>query len=274
MGKLNFAIDESRCIHCDSCVKECPRRIICDPDPVPSIPPEMEENCMACQHCLTICPPGAVSIFGKHPEDSIPLNSETLPTPHKLATLLRGRRSIRRFRQENVDKALIHEIMATVSNAPTGCNAMDVHFSLIDDIDVMHRFLGKVVAGLENAAQSGRDVPEHLLKAAAKYRESGIDTFFRGAPHLLVATTGEQAVCGPEDIIISLTYFELLAHSFGLGATWCGYLKFVTDAVPELKLELGIAENKYLYGVMFGKPAIRHCRTAQRDEAAKIRVIK
>ena len=43
MGKLNFAIDESRCIHCDSCVKECPRRIICDTDPVPSIPPEMEE---------------------------------------------------------------------------------------------------------------------------------------------------------------------------------------------------------------------------------------
>ena len=89
-----------------------------------------------------------------------------------------------------------------------------------------------------------------------------------------MATTGEQAVCGPEDIIISLTYFELLAHSFGLGATWCGYLKFVTDAVPELKLELGITEDKYLYGVMFGKPAIRHCRTAQRDEAAKIRVIK
>lgn len=274
MSKLNFIIDEKKCIHCGSCVKECPRQIICDTDPVPSIPPESEDNCMRCQHCLTICPAGALSIFGKAPEASIPLNSETLPTPHKLAVLLRGRRSIRRFKHENVDRGLLKEILATVSNAPTGCNAMDIHFSLIDDIDVMHRFLNKVVSGLENAAQAGRDIPEHLLKAAAKYRESGVDTFFRGAPHLLVATTGDKAVCGPEDIIISLSYFELLAQCSGLAATWCGYLKFVTDAVPELKLELGIAEDKYLYGIMFGKPAIRHCRTAQRDDAATIKIIK
>ncbi len=274
MGMLNFTVDENKCIHCNSCVKECPRQIICDNGALPSIPEELESKCMACQHCLTICPAGAISIFGKLPENSTPLNSGNIPEPHKLAAFMRGRRSIRRFRQENVDKNILREILDTVANAPTGCNAMDTRFAIIDDIEVMRRFREKVIAGLENAAANGRNVPENLLKAAAKYREEGIDIFFRGAPHLLVATTGENAVCGQEDIIIALTYFELLAQNYGLAATWCGYLKFVTDAVPELKLELGIPEDQYLYGIMFGKPAVKHCRTAQRDQAVNIRIIK
>lgn len=30
------------------------------------------EECWRCQHCLAVCPQGAISIFGKKPEDSLP----------------------------------------------------------------------------------------------------------------------------------------------------------------------------------------------------------
>ena len=98
-----------------------------------------------------------------------------------------------------------------------------------------------------------------------------MDEIFRGAPHLLVVSAGEKATCAKEDVDLSLAYFELLAQCSGLGTVWCGMLKLVLDAAPELRSCLDLGPETPFYGMLFGYPAVRYARTVQRDDAASVR---
>lgn len=52
---------------------------------------------------------------------------------------MRGRRSIRHYRDENVEPVLLKNLPATVANAPTGVNRRDRTFTVIDDNVAMGR---------------------------------------------------------------------------------------------------------------------------------------
>jgi nitroreductase len=88
---------------------------------------------------------------------------------------------------------------------------------------------------------------------------------------LLVVSARETAPCGAQDVVLALSYFDLLAQSSGLGTTWCGCLDFASRAVPEIRDILGLGSDTPFYGMMFGYPAVRYFRTVQRDNAAGIR---
>ena len=273
MDSLNFRIDPGKCVRCDACVRDCPWGIISREGDLPAIPEPPEGGCLACQHCLAVCPTGAVSIFGLKPEDSLSLTDGSVPTRQQMRALVRGRRSVRQFRDEDVPSAVIDELLADLAHAPTGCNDRDLTFAVVPGRAGMRALRERVTAALEARQKAGDPVLEFLVDAAAAYRRDGTDEFFRGAPHLLVVSPGEKATCGQEDAVLALAYFELLAHSAGLGATWCGMLKFAVDAAPELRKPLGLAAGGYFYAMMFGRPDVRYARTVQRDTVARIRRI-
>jgi Nitroreductase len=271
MTKLNFSVSESKCTQCDACVDDCPAHIIVRGETVPTIAAEDEDACIECQHCLAVCPTGAVSIFGRSAENSIPLTAAGVPSLQQMELLLRGRRSVRQFRKENVSKDLIDRLLATVANSPTGCNDRDLTLSVVDDRAEINLLIERLVTAIESKIASGVPVHEFLGGAAAAYRKDGTDILFRGAPHLLIVSAGDKATCPQEDINIALAYFELLAHCAGLGATWCGMLKFAIDVVPELRPILGLEPDTLFYAVLFGHPAVHYARTVQRDDAAALR---
>ncbi len=275
--RLEFKADSARCSRCGACALDCPVKIIKqEKGSLPSIAAELEESCLRCQHCLAICPTAAISILGLKPEDSLGLKPEDLPGFEQEERLLRGRRSVRHYRKESVKPELIDKLLAAIANSPTGCNAMDLTFTLIDGKADMDRFLEKAICSLEKAKKEGR-IPEELgflYGAVEAYRKDGVDLIFRGAPHALIVSSGEKATCPAEDVVIALSYFELLAQSAGLGTVWCGYLKFVLDAAPELKDLLGLPRKAQFYAILFGHPSVHYARTVQRDKAAEIRRAK
>ena len=274
MPQLHFTVSESKCTQCDACIGDCPAGIIIREGTVPTIKPESEGACIECQHCLAVCPTGAVSIFGRNAENSMPLTTEALPSLRQLELLLRGRRSVRHFREDNVSRDLIDRLLATVANSPTGCNDRNLIFSVIDDRAEINLLIERLVASLESKIASGETVHEFLANAVAAYRENGTDVLFRGAPHLLIVSTGDKATCPQEDIHIALAYFELLAHRAGLGATWCGMLKFTIETLPELRPILGLGPETLFYAILFGHPTVHYARTVQRDDAAVVKRIK
>lgn len=76
----------------------------------------------------------------------------------------------------------------------------------------------------------------------------------RGAPHLILATTRKNFPRGRENTILSLTYLELFATSFGLGSCWAGLFEMcaLSDHYPLLEL-FDIPEDKVITGaVMVG----------------------
>jgi Fe-S-cluster-containing hydrogenase component 2 len=272
--RLNFTVDAEKCIRCDACVRDCPPGIIRVNAELPEVTESLEGNCLQCQHCLAVCPTGAVSVFGLKPEDSLSLADGALPSQSQMKTLVRGRRSVRHFLDENLPAKCIDELLSDTAHSPTGCNDRDLMFSVIDDRVVMRTLLEKVVNALEERKKTGVPVPAFLVDKAARYRREGVDEFFRGAPHLLVVSAGTRATCGAEDVIIALSYFELLAQSAGIGTTWCGMLKFVVEATPELREFLWLSATAPFYAMMFGRPDVRYARTVQRDTAAEIRRIQ
>src|SRR5512138_2781635 len=126
---LEFNVDAQKCTKCGQCVADCPPRIIAMADGYPAIAPENEASCYRCQHCLAICPTGAVSILGLKPEASRPL-AGNFPDPDRLEMLIKGRRSVRHYRDENLDPELLQHLLEVAWYAPTGVNSRQVRFTV------------------------------------------------------------------------------------------------------------------------------------------------
>ena len=84
---LQFTIDRELCTQCGACVDDCPFHIIELTPDYPALNPARAHHCIRCQHCLAVCPTGALSILGLSPADSLPL-PESLPAPDLSFTTL------------------------------------------------------------------------------------------------------------------------------------------------------------------------------------------
>jgi nitroreductase len=219
-----------------------------------------------------VCPSGAISILGKKPAESRPMADIRIPSLKQMDDLVRDRRSIRHYRDENVDPALLSGLLETLAYAPTGVNRQELTFNVIDDKTVMSRFRDRLLTALTEAAAK-RGCPSRLKLMASQPREVAERRIFRSAPHVLIVSAPVEAPCAAQDVIVALSYFELLAQSAGLGTVWWGLLKFIVAGVPEVKSFLGIPDNHEYYAVLFGMPAIKFARIPQREGAAKVRRI-
>lgn len=259
---VRFQVDEARCTQCGECAADCPGNAISmNGYPVMS----SEERCFQCQHCLAICPTGAVSILGLDPDASIQL-AGNLPEPDRLATLIKGRRTVRRYTGRDLAPELIDELLAVACHAPTGVNRQAVLFSVIREGAVMETLRSEVMAklvGLKEKLPAG-----YLTYAVQAWQENGRDIIFRGAPHLLVTSAAKHAICPAQDCLIAMTTFQLMAHARGVGTVWDGMFMAVLSLFPELLSRLGIPEDHLLgYAMAFGEPAVEYHRTVQRGPA-------
>jgi nitroreductase len=238
----------------------------------PGVSPEDEGRCLRCQHCLAVCPQGAISIFGLSPADSLPIDPSALPNLDQVERLVLARRSFRRYRDVDVDPALLERLLDATAYAPTGVNCRQLVFSVVSDRTVLGRLRDQLLTSLSEASAAGRIPPEAQRVAAivtSAWRQ-GRDVVFRGAPHMLIVSSPPDAPCAQQDVVIALAYFELLAQSAGLGTCWCGYIRRLLEALPDRKPAFGVREGHVYYPMLFGVPASRYARTVQRRGVATV----
>ena len=264
---LNFTVDTEKCIQCTQCAKDCPVKIIRYEDGYPNIASSRESRCLRCMHCLAVCPTGAISILDIDPENCTPLKNN-LPSDEQLETLMKGRRSVRRFKKDNVDRELIDRLIDVAVNGPTAKNAMRMNFSVVDDNKVMEKIIVRTYEHIGKAVKEGRVSEQYAhFKAFNTAFEGGTDIIFRKAPHMLVVSSSSAGSSPATDVAIACTHFDLAATNAGLGSLWCGFAKQAFEGfVPEYKELLGIPEgDDHLYIMMFGHPAVKYYRTVQRS---------
>ncbi|MDC7222198.1 MAG: nitroreductase family protein [Spirochaetales bacterium] len=264
---LELKIDQELCTKCGECIKDCPVLVLEFDGGVPSVKEGKGDQCIECQHCFTVCKPGALSIFSLDPARSTPLEGN-LPEPEKMKTLLEGRRSVRRYKKEGVEPGLLKGILESVRNAPTGVNRRSTALHVIDDREVMDELRRLTYKGIGEALDSGT-LPEELKSYAGflgAYEKKGIDVIYRDAPHGLFTSAPKSNPSGVTDGVIALAYFEMLAVSHGLGVVWDGIAKVGLKTVAREAYDfLGIPEDHELVYVMpFGVPAVKYYRTVQR----------
>lgn len=275
----NFHVDQEKCIGCGLCIKVCPGGILhlseqrkCEMDEIDSFG---WNGCWKCEHCLAVCPKGAISIFGKQPEASLPPVKAESAAP-VLDALIANRHSCRRFLKKDVAPEIISSMLQMVGNAPNGGNKQQVQFALIDDREQMNAFRRLAYTEMDRLADAGV-YPAGFDKTSyedMKRWEKTVrpEMLFCGAPYLLIPHAPLGKGEPVEDVNIAAAYFELLCASRGLGCVMMTFPKDALKNMPQIRAMLQVPEDHYV-GVMlgFGWPEIRYSRGAQRGvEEARI----
>jgi nitroreductase len=235
-------------------------------------------GCWRCQHCLAVCPTGAISILDKKPENSLPLPPAEMGT--YMERLVTSRRSCRRFLDQNVDPALLDRILSAMAAAPTGGNAQGVEYTVIDDKERVHEIWRLAYAKMDADAKrhvythSFSDFYYRKMKESEQTVRKG-DLLFCGAPHLFIAhekCAGKWAEDSKVNCDIATAYFELLCNAHGLGTAIMSYpAEVLNELAPEARAMLGIPGDHYTkLMVGFGYPEIPYARGVQKDRSAKI----
>lgn len=266
-----FEVNKEKCIHCGLCIKDCSACALSfDENNVPQID---ESRCFKCQHCMAVCPVGALSVCGKNPENSDAIWQQN---PDNILNLIKSRRSVRHYKQQNLDFEKMQKLKEMLKFVPTGCNNHRLHFSFIDDIEVMNEFRGYVNGKILDALTNKTIKP--LVEKFGRYSKrflDGEDIVFRTAPHMLVVSTPVDAPCADIDPTIALSYFELYAQSMNVGTCWCGLGKFCLLVLPELSEYLQVPQGyKASYVMLFGEPDVKFARTVQPEEVKIVSVKK
>ena len=91
-----LTIDENKCKQDGICAAECPRQIITQEDDArfPQVAEADEAYCMACGHCVAVCPHGALSVTGVDIEDCPEIEKKLFLSWDQAEQFLRSRRFI------------------------------------------------------------------------------------------------------------------------------------------------------------------------------------
>ena len=155
-------------------------------------------------------------------------DSKTVSTNETLK-VIKSRRSIRAFKDEQVKEADLQAIIEAGLYAPSGMNKQTWHITVIQDKKILDKMTDMFIA---QAKKSGKG-------PAAKNPKFRI---FYGAPTGIVVSAEDNMQYAPVDCAAAQENMLIAAESLGLGAGWeqMNMVLFEGDQGKELIKELGI----------------------------------
>ena len=227
--------------------------------------------CLLCGHCAAICPQEAVSIpfmdsthAQKRPEDWN-IGYE------KVATFLKGRRSIRSFENTNIDKSEIEKLIDVARYAPTGSNTQTIKWMVFSN-DKMGALTKFIIDFLKSKKDSIGAEQQMFFNKIIGAWEKGQDPILRKSPHLILVhgiSSPSTEIIKHIDGTIALDYFELIAAAAGFGTCWAGFFYFaIAEKYEPLMEYINLPKDHVCHGaVMFGKPKVKYHLIPSRNKA-------
>lgn len=139
------------------------------------------------------------------------------------------RRSVRKFKQEQIKDEELDLILKAGVYAPSGMNKQSWQFTVVQNKEKIER-LAKVVR-------------------EALGRDAGYN--FYAPPTLIMLSNDKENTNGLADCSCALENIFLMANSLGIGSCWINQLKTICDEkeVRELLTSFGIPENHIVWGM-------------------------
>lgn len=265
-----FTVDAAKCKRDGICVADCPAFVLMMPETggPPVVAPGGEARCIRCGHCVAVCPHGACAVAGISPEDCPPVREDLSLSREQADQFLRGRRSIRVYRDEAVPREALAELIGIARYAPTGTNSQQIRWIALPTRQAVARVAGHAIDWMEHAVETRAPLAEaYGFAPIIQAWEAGFDIITRGAPALVFATAPEGYLAGPTDCTIALSHLDLAAPTRGLGACWAGFVMIAAASWAPLREALGIAGGYALGGAMMvGYPKHKYYRLPPRRE--------
>jgi len=233
-------------------------------------------GCIACGHCIAVCPEDAVVHSGFDPALFTP-TPETNVTPELLVDFLRSRRSCRSWLDREVPKEALDKLIDIARYAPTGHNAQNVSFIVIRNKEIIKKVSGLAAEFYGNLAAMVEKAPDgfpptvremvHSFKLNYEFFKAGKDRIFRGAPVVCLFHAPSENPSSIDNCLYAAFHVVLAAHSMGLGSCINRYFVSAAEYTPAIGEALGLPEGHKIYGsVALGWPAHRYVRLVSRNE--------
>jgi len=302
-------VQEESCTGCGRCVEVCASRTLAMLGGKVSIATRMFMGCIGCGQCAMICPTGSITVAGRRfdagdlvelsplekrapPDalDALLLSQWDAHDEHqwiaRALALLLSRRSVRTFRAEEIDRAVVERILAMTSTAPMGIPPSEVGIVVFHGREKVRQLAADAVGSFRRALkffrplmlglmrpfmgrtdyQTMRDFVRPLLQHIVEHWDAGEDVFAYEAPLAMLFHAG--AMGDPADSYIAATYAMIAGQSLGLGSCMLGTTAALAHD-PALKAKYGIPrENKVGLGLLLGYPAVHFQRGVRRRLAS------
>ena len=220
-------VNETVCTGCGLCVRACPKALISMQDDKAFI---KDDECFECGHCAALCPADAIEYEWTKAQigDKI-----VMPDFETVERVVHARRSVRKFKNEAVDKALLTKLMTFGSQAPTGSNRQGLRYIVTSP---------EMTQKLEELAQKQAPHSVEYIKESAARKLDGITL---GAPHIICLYAEKEL--GAFNAALAGATMDLAAQPLGLGFCYNGILLRLYNESKEMQRLLPIPQDMRMY---------------------------
>lgn len=268
---ITIKVDKATCRGDGKCVEICPTKVLRmnEKEKVPEFIPGGEDLCINCGHCFAFCPVGSIELSMMNVKDSMRLDYSKLPAKEQVELFLKGRRSIRAYKDEPVANESIEKLLDIARYAPSGINRQPVNWLVINNQDKVQQLGASVVSWMEGLLKSKSPLAESLhFDRLVESWKNGQDRICRNAPCVVIAYGLKDDPMVPQSCTIAAAYLELAAFGFGLGACWAGYVHMAVNMSENVGKLVGLPGRATAgAAMMLGHSKYRYSRIPFRNTA-------
>jgi len=164
---------------------------------------------------------------------------------------------------------LLKKLLATARYAPSGINLQPVSWKAISSTEKVQELAESILNWMKTLiAQEHPLAKTFRMERHVTAWEKGEDRICRQAPQVIIAYGLKDNPTAASAATIALTYLDLIAVSYGLGACWGGYIQFAANTDILVKKHLGLRSRENCYGAMLlGYPQHKYSRIPLRNPA-------
>jgi ferredoxin len=285
-----ITINYERCTACGTCVAVCKDFDLKIEDKKLVLTDKPAFGCITCGQCVAVCPNDAITITGRTMNEDdffdIPVDYKK-PSFDELYNMLISRRSIRDFKDKDIEPEIINKILDLAATAPMGIPPSDVEVLVLNGKEKVKEFADDFVKSLKNMKFIFSPFAMSLMRpflSKEKYmmyknfvaplvnnlissNEKGVDHALYAAPCAIYFYGTQYA--DTADQYIAATYATIAAESLGLGACMIGCIgPFISKGGSKLKAKYGInPKNQDGLFIIIGYPKYKYRKAIKRTFA-------
>jgi nitroreductase/Pyruvate/2-oxoacid:ferredoxin oxidoreductase delta subunit len=267
-----MTVDKERCIGCGMCVKDCfPKDIemIDEKAQISNI------TCFKCGHCIAVCPTNAISIDEYNMDEVIDYDKEKFHVdPENLLNFIKFRRTIRQFKDREVEEEKISKIIEAGRFTGTAANLQDISYIVLrENLEELRGLTLKslkdmgeyLLANLTPETMAYKHYAKMWIDMYKEYTENpqSKDRLFFNAPAIIVVTANLQI-----NGALASSNMELMTNALGLGTLFSGFFVKAANETKEIRDLIQVKEGKEIVTCMIlGYPDVKYKRTVPRKAA-------
>ena len=265
-------INQDLCNNCGICGRECPRHIPvttdCDDKKITKISTDRVDLCMECGHCAAICTERAIYVESMK-DEKFGLVNELDIDSNQILSLMKQRRSIRRYKNKSVPREIINRIIEAAHSSPTGTGRRTTGVIVIDNpktlitlselIYKMYEGLGKnlknPIARFFIKQRVGKQKLSTLLDFVMPgmrwyiqwYREGKSNEILRDCPTLMLFHSPVYEPVGDKNCLVAAFHAIMMAQVMKIGTCFNDLIPPACNKVSEIRKLLDLPNDREIY---------------------------